>query len=81
MIVSSFRAAATTARLDFILRLSSKPCWERHGEKLQNDHPALSQRLAEALGMAGVVGVGQYPVYDWKAHGNCQFLGSPTEQR
>lgn len=58
MIVSSFRVAATTAWLDSILRLPSKPCREGHREKLQSDHPALSQRLAEVLGAAGVEGIG-----------------------
>lgn len=58
MSVSSFRAAATIAWLDSIRRLPSKPCREGHREKLQNDHPALSQRLAEVLGAAGVEGIG-----------------------
>lgn len=30
----------------------------RDTEKLQSDHPALSQRLAEVLGAAGVDGIG-----------------------
>lgn len=53
MIVSSFRAAATTAWLDSILRLPSKPCREAHREKLQNDHPALSRGWQRYWGRQG----------------------------